>query len=699
MSNSISRRQPIARRLVGLTIIAAVALFFGCAEGDTAKGKSSGLDGGQDAAPDLDTEPNLDTGPGPDSGGPDVTDTGPVDSGPDTNGSDDATDADAGQAGLVVCVLGDDGPGGDCADPAVLDFGVVGIGESVELLFRVENHRDVDVRFTDVQVDAPDFEITTVVYVEDSNAPGTFQRHEGNLPLARSPGAAVYFEVVYNGGDQAGDLPADEVRVYHETDADDPIIVPIVGEQTGCDAGTANCDGDPSTGCETDLDSSMEHCGSCGTSCEVSNSQMACNAGSCEVISCDGDFANCDGDASTGCEVDTSSNDDNCGSCGETCDAPDSDTVCSDSSCEIVSCDAGFADCNDDPSDGCEVDIGSDADNCGGCGQVCEPTNAKGMCAAGSCEVDTCDPGFADCDGDAANGCEVDLATDPNHCGSCNNICDLSGAAEACVSSQCTIASCDPGYGDCDGDDASGCETNVHDDPTNCGSCGNSCDLAHASETCSGGNCAIDACDSGYGDCDSDPSTGCEASLTTLTNCGSCGASCSLDNAYQTCSTGSCEITDCHSKYCNLNGLTSDGCEYSLDNNPSCSSSSYLGSINGDTGGGSSSVTVSGRGERWYYVRVYEDSNWTNSLSVRGTLTSPSGTDYDLKAYCAGCSGLYDGSLTTGLDSAGFWWGDSWGSDDTTYIYFKVETFSANICDTWTLTIQGDVSTSGLREC
>ncbi len=57
-----------------------------------------------------------------------------------------------------------------------------------------------------------------------------------------------------------------------------------------------------------------------------------------------------------------------------------------------------------------------------GCGsQSCVPcvvpNAATAVCRPdGTCGVGACFPGFADCDQNSSNGCEVDIATGPNHC-------------------------------------------------------------------------------------------------------------------------------------------------------------------------------------------------------------------------------------------------------------------------------------------
>jgi hypothetical protein len=81
------------------------------------------------------------------------------------------------------------------------------------------------------------------------------------------------------------------------------------------------------------------------------------------------------------------------------------------------------------------VKLDSDPLNCGTCGHKCSaPGGATATCTAGVCGL-TCASGTADCDGNAANGCEVMTASDANNCGACNHVC---GGAVACSSGMCT---------------------------------------------------------------------------------------------------------------------------------------------------------------------------------------------------------------------------------------------------------------------
>lgn len=80
-----------------------------------------------------------------------------------------------------------------------------------------------------------------------------------------------------------------------------------------------------------------------------------------------------------------------CGSCSVSCDEgnPHAEPFCAYGTCK-QRCPIGRADCNGNASDGCEVDTMSDPKNCGGCGVACDAIAGQ-ACVDGRCMVEPCD--------------------------------------------------------------------------------------------------------------------------------------------------------------------------------------------------------------------------------------------------------------------------------------------------------------------
>ncbi|MDY7231406.1 hypothetical protein [Hyalangium rubrum] len=92
----------------------------------------------------------------------------------------------------------------------------------------------------------------------------------------------------------------------------------------------------------------------------------------------------------------------------------------------------------------------------------------ESTCVEGPTYTTPCPQGYADCDGNPANGCEADLTADADHCGTCGNSCPDQGNAEGvCVASTCGVA-CPVGHYDCDGNPANGCESTYACGPASC---------------------------------------------------------------------------------------------------------------------------------------------------------------------------------------------------------------------------------------
>lgn len=215
--------------------------------------------------------------------------------------------------------------------------------------------------------------------------------------------------------------------------ADVPLFVDCL-LNGNCNVGMVDCDGNPANGCETNINTNVNNCGSCGHVCNLANATAACTAGVCTISSCNAGFKNCDGQTANGCETNINTSPNNCGGCGVVCPPRlNATATCVNGVCSFT-CNAGFADCDGQPGTGCEVSLQTDPFNCGGCGNVCpSPPNATATCDNGVCSF-TCNAGFADCDGQPGNGCEVNLQTDSSHCGNCGTVCPV---GHQCVNGQC----------------------------------------------------------------------------------------------------------------------------------------------------------------------------------------------------------------------------------------------------------------------
>ncbi len=340
---------------------------------------------------------------------------------------------------------------------------------------------------------------------------------------------------------------------------------------TGCAPGFGDCNGVAADGCEVDLLDDPANCGACGNACLVANATASCDAGLCAVAACDAGFDDCDSDPLTGCESDTTKDPQNCGTCSMACVPGGGATpACRAGACGSMLCPIGLADCDDDFTNGCETNLGSSAANCGYCGRSCDLPNATATCNGGVCRVATCDAGFEDCDGNPANGCEADVSTNALHCGACGRACVTGDNTSArCAAGTC-FALCNAGVGDCvhppspAPDD--GCETPTASDVSNCGACGNACVTPTGTPACNAGVCAIGDCPGGTGDCDGQIANGCETNLaTTADHCGACGRACSNTNVVvRTCLAAAC-VSACASGFGNCTQpaapAADDGCE------------------------------------------------------------------------------------------------------------------------------------------
>jgi hypothetical protein len=259
-----------------------------------------------------------------------------------------------------------------------------------------------------------------------------------------------------------------------------------------CPVGFQDCNGLVDDGCESNSYTDLENCGGCGIVCPtLSNGTRACTGGKC-AEDCLPPKVWC----GTTC-VDLESNVQHCGQCARPCPPrtppPGMVQVCQGGACGQFACAGLRGDCNNDIADGCEINTATDTNNCGGCGTKCAP-GQRCMIRAdkGNVPMCSCDPHETFC---GATTC-ADLLTDVTHCGACGNRCATGAHANtSCVNGFCAVE-CSPGWGDCDGDSATGCETNLSLNPRHCGACGNQC---APDQPCINGACAMVECESDAG--------------------------------------------------------------------------------------------------------------------------------------------------------------------------------------------------------
>lgn len=279
----------------------------------------------------------------------------------------------------------------------------------------------------------------------------------------------------------------------------------------------------------------------CSVSCELPHASADCRSGVCSLLRCEDGWADCDREDANGCEANLATSVKNCGECQNVCrDATNGTAVCQAGKCSLSNCVAPYGDCDGNPSNGCESNGDTDVKNCGGCGVACQLPHAIATCADRSCAVRACEDGWADCNGFAADGCEVQILSSLSHCGACRASCAPASGVGECRDGECQIARCDLGKEDCNQAVIDGCETELLSDPANCGGCGNRCEPVNGTPSCQEGKCAI-ACAAGYADCDGNAANGCETdTLSDAAHCGACNESCE-----GRCETGTCVTWPC----------------------------------------------------------------------------------------------------------------------------------------------------------
>ena len=404
-----------------------------------------------------------------------------------------------------------------------------------------------------------------------------------------------------------------------------------------CDSNYADVDGIVTNGCEVNLMTDDNHCGSknnkCtnGRTCVNGNCSCPTNLTYCKTG--DSTFACVDASSSNQyCGCSESSKGTNCTTTGEICTSSSCSTTCSGTttlckgSCidktathvsrcnsTSITCDSNYADVDGIVTNGCEVNLMTDDNHCGSKNNKC--TNGR-TCVNGNC---SCPTNLTYCKtGDTTYAC-VDASSSNQYCGcsesSKGTNCTITG--EICTSSSCSTTcsgtttlckgscidkaathvsncdtasiTCDNNYADVDGTITNGCEVNLLTDNNHCGSRNNSCTNG---TNCTGGNCL---CSTGLTYCKTSDSTyacvdasssnqycGCSES-SKGTNCTATGEICASSSCATTCSgtttlcKGSCidksatHVTSCNESsitceenYEDVDGKVTNGCEVNL---------------------------------------------------------------------------------------------------------------------------------------
>lgn len=124
-------------------------------------------------------------------------------------------------------------------------------------------------------------------------------------------------------------------------------------------------------------------------------------------------------------------------------------------------------------------------------------------------------------DGQASESTGGAQTGDPASTGADASTSSSSSAATDTGSTGATTGTTTPPPPECDALDVCGvlC-VDLASDPANCGDCGVTCVIPHASPGCSAGQCALGQCDDGWFDCDQDLLNGCESQLAPGQMCG-----------------------------------------------------------------------------------------------------------------------------------------------------------------------------------
>ncbi|AKV00197.1 Tryptophan synthase alpha chain [Labilithrix luteola] len=186
-----------------------------------------------------------------------------------------------------------------------------------------------------------------------------------------------------------------------------------------------------------------------------------------------------------------------------------------------------------------------------------------------ACIATECPAPYADCSKSPSFRCQTNLMNDPANCGACGVSCLGYGSINmgaSCINGKCVFEcqlkqdsnGAPLDFRDCNGLIDDGCETDIAGDAENCGACGNVCP---AGQRCINGKCG---CASGMLDCGR-----CVNPRFDDSHCGACGNRCTTpvpacspmpSQTFYGCKNSECGKLKCNSGFSDCNGDLGKGC-------------------------------------------------------------------------------------------------------------------------------------------
>jgi hypothetical protein len=189
------------------------------------------------------------------------------------------------------------------------------------------------------------------------------------------------------------------------------------------------------------------------------------------------------------------------------------------------------------------------------------PTGCDPACAEGeTCDIDVCRCGAGTSCG-TGQACCSDACQDLDtifDCGACGVRCALrTNFTPTCDATAGCGGACNERFGDCDGDPATGCEASLSARET-CGDCGTACAAGELCQEDTSGASCVSSCTAGLVEC----SGSCVDLGSSILHCGGCDNACPVGSMASgaTCSGGTCAAV-CVAGYSDCDADPSNGCE------------------------------------------------------------------------------------------------------------------------------------------